>query len=123
MTSIEFASVWDAGKARDVETRGSPLRDFTAKTRQLDPIHPGEILQEEFMQPLGISINRLARDLHVPPNRIHSIVHGLRAITARTTRCDWEPHFGVTPELWLNLQNRIRPSIGASDGRRRRSRR
>jgi addiction module HigA family antidote len=45
-------------------------------TRLLDPIHPDEILSEEFMKPLGISINRLSRDLNVPPNRIHGIVHG-----------------------------------------------
>lgn len=74
------------------------------KTKLLDPIHPGEILTEEFMQPLGISINRLARDLHVPPNRIHGIVHGTRSITADTA-LRLGIYFGVTPELWLNLQS------------------
>ena len=69
----------------------------------LDPIHPGEILSEEFMKLLGISINRLARDLHVPPNRIHGIVHGTRAITADTA-LRLGGYFGVTPETWLNLQ-------------------
>jgi addiction module HigA family antidote len=73
------------------------------KTKLLDPIHPGEILTEEFMQPLGISINRLSRDLHVPPNRIHGIVHGTRSITAGTA-LRLGIYFGVTPELWLNLQ-------------------
>jgi addiction module HigA family antidote len=73
------------------------------KTKLLDPIHPGEILTEEFMQPLGISINRLSRDLHVPPNRIHGIVHGTRSITADTA-LRLGIYFGVTPELWLNLQ-------------------
>jgi addiction module HigA family antidote len=73
------------------------------KTKLLDPIHPGEILTEEFMQPLGISINRLARDLHVPPNRIHGIVHGTRAITADTA-LRLGIYFGVTPDIWLNLQ-------------------
>jgi len=53
-------------------------------SRQLDPIHPGEILLEEFMRPLGISINQLARDLDVPPNRIGAIVNGVRSITADT---------------------------------------
>ena len=53
-------------------------------TRQLDPIHPGEILAEDFMRPFGISINRLSRDLNVPLNRLHGIVHGTRAITADT---------------------------------------
>ncbi len=70
----------------------------------LDPIHPGEILSEEFMKPLGISINRLARDLHVPPNRIHAIVHGERAITADTA-LRLGTYFGVAPETWLNLQS------------------
>ena len=73
------------------------------KTKLLDPIHPGEILTEEFMKPLGISINRLSRDLHVPPNRIHGIVHGTRAITADTA-LRLGTYFGVTPEIWLNLQ-------------------
>ena len=71
--------------------------------KQQDPISPGEILFEEFVQPLGISINALARDLSVPPNRISEIVNGKRAITAdtalRLARC-----FGTSAELWLNLQ-------------------
>lgn len=70
---------------------------------KLQPIHPGEILFEEFMRPLGISINRLARDLDVPPNRISAIVHGTRVITADTAlRLGF--YFGVSPEIWLNLQ-------------------
>jgi len=73
------------------------------RTKLLDPIHPGEILAEEFMKPLGISINRLARDLHVPPNRIHGIVHGTRAITADTA-LRLGTYFGTAPETWLNLQ-------------------
>ena len=55
------------------------------------------------MKPLGISINRLSRDLHVPPNRVHGIVHGTRAITADTA-LRLGAYFGVTPETWLNLQ-------------------
>ncbi|MBM3774453.1 MAG: HigA family addiction module antidote protein [Acidobacteria bacterium] len=73
-------------------------------TKLLDPIHPGEILAEEFMQPLGISINRLSRDLHVPPNRIHGIVHGTRAITADTA-LRLGAYFGTAAETWLNLQS------------------
>lgn len=67
------------------------------------PIHPGEILSEDSMLPLGISINRLARDLHVPPNRIHAIVHHQRGITADTA-LRLATYFGTTPELWLNLR-------------------
>ena len=77
---------------------------MTRKAKLLDPIHPGEILREEFMLPLGISINRLSRDLHVPPNRVHGIVHGTRAITADTA-LRLGTYFGVTPETWLNLQS------------------
>lgn len=74
------------------------------RMKLLDPIHPGEILNEEFMKPLGISINRLARDLHVPPNRVHGIVHGTRAVTADTA-LRLASYFGTTPETWLNLQS------------------
>src|SRR5271169_5713919 len=73
------------------------------KTALLDPIHPGEILLEEFLKPMGISINRLARDLDVPVNRMSLIVNGARSITADTA-LRLGTYFGVTPELWLNLQ-------------------
>lgn len=69
----------------------------------LEPIHPGEILQEEFMAPLGLSINGLARDIGVPPNRISGILHGTRAITADTA-LRLGAYFGVSPELWMGLQ-------------------
>lgn len=75
-----------------------------AKAKKLlDPIHPGEILLEEFMKPLGLSINRLARDLRVPPNRIHGIIHGTRSITADTA-LRLGTYFGISPQTWLNLQ-------------------
>ena len=77
---------------------------MTKQTTLLDPIHPGEILSEEFMKPLAISINRLSRELHVPPNRIHAIVHGARGITADTA-LRLGTYFGVMPETWLNLQS------------------
>jgi addiction module HigA family antidote len=69
----------------------------------LDPIHPGEILLEDFMKPLGISINQLARDLDVPPNRIGAIVNGIRSITADTA-LRLGTYFHVSPETWLGLQ-------------------
>lgn len=69
----------------------------------LDPIHPGEILLEEFMKPLGVSINKLARDIDVPPGRISEIVNGKRAVTADTA-LRLGRFFGVSPEIWLNLQ-------------------
>ena len=72
-----------------------------AKT--LTPIHPGEILYEEFLKPMGISINRLARDIAVPPGRISEIVNGKRGITADTA-LRLARFFGVSEELWLGLQ-------------------
>jgi addiction module HigA family antidote len=73
------------------------------KTKLLEPIHPGEILREDFLKPFGISINQLARDLDVRPNRISLIVNGERAITADTA-LRLGIYFGVSPEIWLNLQ-------------------
>ncbi len=70
----------------------------------LDPITPGEILREDFMEPLGISINKLARDLSVPPNRISEIVNGKRSITADTA-LRLQKYFGIEAQFWLNLQN------------------
>lgn len=72
--------------------------------RLLDPIPPGEILLEEFMRPKGISINRLARDIAVPPNRISGIVNGKRAITADTA-LRLAKYFGTSAEVWLDLQS------------------
>ena len=69
----------------------------------LDPITTGEILREDFLEPLGISINKLSRDLAVPPNRISEIVNGKRSITADTA-LRLQRYFGVEAQFWLNLQ-------------------
>ena len=74
-----------------------------AHKKLLDPIHPGEILFEEFMKPMDISINRLAREIAVPPGRISAIVNGKRAVTADTA-LRLGKYFGVSAELWLGLQ-------------------
>ena len=74
-----------------------------ARKRLLEPIHPGEILLEEFMKPMDISINQLARDIVVPPGRISAIVNGKRAITADTA-LRLGKYFGVSPEVWMGLQ-------------------
>lgn len=71
--------------------------------KKLTPIHPGEILLEDFMRPKEISINRLARDIVVPPNRISEIVNGKRGITADTA-LRLGQYFSVSPETWLGLQ-------------------
>jgi addiction module HigA family antidote len=68
-------------------------------------IHPGEILLEEFLQPLEVSQYRVARDISVPPRRINEIVHGKRAITADTA-LRLARYFGTSERFWLNLQSR-----------------
>ena len=72
-------------------------------TKLLEPIPPGEVLREEFMKPLGVSINALAREISVPPNRVSDIVNGKRSITADTA-LRLGKYFGVSPEVWLGLQ-------------------
>ena len=74
-------------------------------TKKLPPIPPGEILLEEFLRPMGLSQNKLARDLDVPPARINDVIHARRAITADTA-LRLAAYFGTTPEMWLNLQTR-----------------
>ena len=71
--------------------------------RQLPPVHPGEILREDLMKPLGLSINRLARDLRVPVTRISEIVNGRRGISADTA-LRLARYFDSTARFWLNLQ-------------------
>jgi len=75
------------------------------KNNKLPPIHPGEILREEFLEPMGISQYRLAKDISVPPRRINEIVHGKRSITADTA-LRLGRFFGMSAQFWLNLQTR-----------------
>ena len=76
---------------------------MTSKRKLLEIIHPGEVLLEEFMKPMGISINSLARDIAVPPGRISAIVNGKRAITADTA-LRLSQYFGTSPDVWMGLQ-------------------
>jgi addiction module HigA family antidote len=76
------------------------------KKRTIKPIHPGEILLEEFLRPLRLSQYRLAHDIHVPPRRINEIVLGKRGITADTA-LRMARYFGTSVEVWMNLQNRF----------------
>ena len=75
------------------------------KTRKLAPIHPGEVLLADFLEPLALSQYRLAHDISVPPRRVNEIVHGTRAITADTA-LRLARFFGTTDRFWLNLQAR-----------------
>lgn len=72
-------------------------------TQTLPPVHPGEVLLEEFLEPLGLSQYRLAKDISVPPRRINEIVHGNRAVTADTA-LRLARYFGTSDRFWLNLQ-------------------
>ena len=69
----------------------------------LKPVHPGEVLMEEYLKPMGISQYRLAKDISVPPRRINEIVHGTRSVTADTA-LRLSRYFGTTERFWLNLQ-------------------
>ncbi len=90
-----------------------------ARTKKLPPVHPGEILQEDFMMPLGISMNKLSLALHVPVTRIAEIVHGRRSITSDTA-LRLARYFNTSARFWLNLQaaydldvaeDKLRPEI------------
>ncbi|MCL4461399.1 MAG: HigA family addiction module antitoxin [Nitrospirae bacterium] len=72
--------------------------------RDYPPIHPGEILLEEFLKPMNVSQYRLAKDIHVPPRRINEIVKGKRAITADTA-LRLSRFFGTSEGFWLGLQS------------------
>ena len=74
-------------------------------TRELPPIHPGEILLEKYLKPLGISQYQFAKDIKVAPRRIHAIVHGQRSITADTA-LRLSRYFGTSERFWLNLRAR-----------------
>jgi addiction module HigA family antidote len=74
-------------------------------SRRQPPVHPGEILLEEFLKPFGVSQYRLAKDVSVPPRRINEIVHGTRAVTADTA-LRLARFFGTSERFWMNLQTR-----------------
>jgi addiction module HigA family antidote len=75
------------------------------RERDIPRVHPGEILSEEFLKPLGLSMNQLALALRVPGNRINAIVAGQRGITADTA-LRLGRYFGTSPQFWINLQTR-----------------
>lgn len=73
------------------------------KTKKIGPIHPGEILMEEFLHPMGLSQNQLANDIGVSPRRINEVIHGKRRITADTA-LRLAHYFSMSPQFWLGLQ-------------------
>jgi addiction module HigA family antidote len=85
----------------------SPIitREEKMTARDIPPIHPGEILKEEFLEPLDVSAYRLAKGTHIPQDRVSNILRGKRSITADTA-LRLGRFFGVEPQFWLNLQTR-----------------
>jgi len=81
--------------------------------KKLSPITPGDVLLEEFLRPMEISQNQLAKDINVPANRVSQIIHGKREITADTA-LRFGRYFGIEPEFWLNLQLRYNMKIAKS---------
>lgn len=79
-------------------------------SKHIKPIHPGEVLQEEFLKPFGITQYRVAKDIGMPPRRINEIVHGTRAMTADTA-LRLARYFGTTSSFLLNLQSRYELAI------------
>lgn len=77
---------------------------MTKSKTLMPPVHPGEVLREDFMKPLGLTANKLALDLHVPATRIGEIVHERRRVTADTA-LRLARYFKTNPEFWPNLQN------------------
>jgi addiction module HigA family antidote len=75
----------------------------TSAKKKMQPLHPGEVLMEEFLEPMGLSQNRLALDIGVPPRRINEIVLAKRRITADTA-LRLARYFGMSPQFWLGLQ-------------------
>lgn len=96
---------WHDGDAFDVEIVDYHWGEDMSEQELLPPIHPGEILQEEFLEPMNISQYRLAKDIGVPPRRINEIVQGKRAISADTA-LRLSRYFGLSERFWLNLQSR-----------------
>jgi addiction module HigA family antidote len=104
--STAFASTIDSAFAsygdREMRTK-SRSSTTTKRARETPPVHPGEILAEDFMAPLGLTANRLALDLRIPPNRLSEIIRGRRSITADTA-LRLGRYFKTSPEMWLGLQ-------------------
>jgi addiction module HigA family antidote len=86
--------------------------------RRLPPIHPGEILREEFLEPMGISVYELANAIKVPRSRVNEIVQGQRAVTTNTA-IRLGRYFGTSPEFWMHLQLRYELDVAERTTRRR----
>jgi addiction module HigA family antidote len=91
-------------KINKKKLRINAKRKFHFTAKKIPPVHPGEILLEEFLQPMNISQYRLAHDINVPPRRINEIVHGKRSVTADTA-LRLGRYFNMSAQFWINLQS------------------
>ena len=87
-----------------IYVRGAPIPNSSLKDERLPPVHPGEILNEEFLQPMDVTQYSLAKTVEVDPRRIHAIAHGQWAITAETALL-FSRIFGNSPQFWMGLQS------------------
>jgi addiction module HigA family antidote len=104
-------------RREDIENRRVNFSDI-ASGRRLPPVHPGEILRDEFLAPLAISVYALAVAIKVPRSRMNDIVLGRRAITTDTAM-RLGRYFGTSPEFWINLQARYNLEVAERTARRR----
>ncbi len=91
-------------KREDIDNRQVDFSDIVTG-RRLPPVHPGEILRDEFLEPMGLSVYELANSIKVPRSRANDIVRGRRAVTTDTA-LRLGRYFGTTAEFWINLQTR-----------------
>ena len=94
-------TTWKSSITIEVEQGGMTV----ARQKTLPPIHPGETIREDVLKPLGLSVNRLAMELHVPTTRMSEIVNGRRSITADTA-LRLARYLGTSAQFWLNLQSK-----------------
>ena len=104
-------------RRKDIDSRKVDFSDISSG-RRLPPIHPGEILRDEFLTPMEISVYELANSIKVPRSRINDIVHGHRAISTDTAM-RLARYFGTTSEFWINLQARYELDLADRTVRRK----
>ncbi len=104
-------------KREDIDSHQFDFSEVTTGKR-LPPIHPGEILREEFLKPMTLSVYEFANTINVPRSRANDIVRGRRAITTDTA-LRLARYFGTTPEFWINLQSRYDLDVADRDLRKR----
>jgi antitoxin HigA-1 len=104
-------------KREDIDQRNVDFSDVRSG-RRLPPVHPGEILRDEFLTPMGISVYQLAHAIKVPRSRANDIVRGRRTFTTDTA-IRLGRYFGTTPEFWINLQARYDLDVADCTVRRR----